>query len=920
MENWKAPSPERLIAMDPGEVPSYLGSGKEGLTAGEAEARLRSAGRNEIASGRPPSLLSRALHLIADPFSLLLLLAGTLSVIGGIVQLGAVIFIIVALNAALSVLQEWRVERVMQTLREWLPQASTVLRDGELTKVPASDLVPGDVVQVEEGDRIPADARLIESYGLWTNNVPLTGESAPQSRTSAAVGRRKATLTASPNLLFMGTSVARGRGVAVVHSTGMRTRFGEIASLTSEVRPAPSPMQAEIARAARYDFVIALAVGTTFFFLGSLLFRLDIYDSLLLMIGVIVACVPEGLQLTISTALAISLLELGRHNVLVKGLASVQTLGSVTVICTDKTGTITRGEMTVTEIWAGGTIIDVSGTGYSPEGDLTVDGRAVEGGELKVLTLLLERALLCSTARVYRERGRWSVVGDPTEGALLVAAMKLGLDPEAVREEHPLTAMLPFDAVRRSMTTFHRADGGGLACVKGAPDSVLPACRAVLTPEGVVDLDEARRKEAEAAAERLAARGLRMIAVAYRPMDAPIEEAQEVNGLVLAGLAGMYDPPRPEVLDGVRTSRTAGVRTIIVTGDYGPTALVIAREVGLAEGGEPRVIEGGDLDAMDDDELRTALEGPNLIFARATPYHKRRIVRTLKAMGEVVAVTGDGANDAPSLKEADIGVAMGASGTDVAREASDMVLLDDSYSSIVTAVRLGRGIYDNIRKFLTYVFSHNWAELIPYVLFGLLAIPLPLLAVQILAIDLIIDVPPSLALSREPPEPKVMERPPRSASSRLFDLDFLARSVILGAVIATGAMLACFHVWMEGGWSLGESLPSDSLVYMRGTTMVFAGIVVAQMANLLGSRTLDAPIHTADWQSNPWIYAGLAWMVGTLMLIIYLPPLQPIFGTAPLRPEDWGILSLIAVAVLFTDAGIKKVARYRTRRADQIVG
>lgn len=914
MESEEVPSLDVLVTLDPDEVPEYLGSTKEGLSTEEAKARLLSVGSNEMVKGRPPSVLSRALHLVADPFSLLLILAGALSVISGITELGIVIFVIVALNILLSVLQEWRVERVMLTLRDWLPQTSTVMRDDELRKVPASELVPGDVIHIEDGDRVPADARLIESYSLWTNNVPLTGESTPQPRTSEPTPGKEAHST-SPNLVFMGTSVSMGQGVAVVHATGMRTSFGKIATLTEEIRPAPSPLQREIDRAAKYDFVIALAVGASFFLLGDLFFHLDLLASLLLMIGVIVACVPEGLQLTISTALAISLLEMGKHNVLVKRLASVQTLGSVTVICTDKTGTITKGEMTVTRIWTEKRFIEVSGIGYSPEGRLTVDGKDLETADGSTLTRALECAVLCNNARLQQEGGRWTILGDPTEGALIVAAMKSGMDPPMIQEKRPRTGMLPFDPVRKSMTTFHREGDRGLACVKGAPDSVIPRCRSVLLRDGIVDLDQALAEECKRAVETMATDGLRVIAVAYLPMMAPVDEpVGDVTGLVLAGLFGMYDPPRPEVKESVRTSHAAGIRTIIITGDYGPTALAIAREVGLVEGTEPTVIDGSILDGTDDQHLRRMLMRRGLIFARVTPFHKRRIVKMLKEMGEVVAVTGDGANDAPSLKEADIGVAMGASGTDVAREASDMVLLDDSYSSIVTAVRMGRGIYDNVKKFLTYVFSHNWAELMPYILFGLLAIPLPLLAVQILAIDLIIDVPPSLALSREPPEPQVMERPPRSTTARLFDLNFLARSVILGAIIATGAMLGCFHVWMQGGWAFGASLPADSELYMRGTTMVFAGIVVAQMANLLGSRTLDTPFLRTKWTSNKWIYASLVWMAVVLMLFVYLPPFQSIFGTAPLYMGDWSILLVTAVAVLIADEAIKGVIRYRTRR------
>ena len=405
-----------------------------------------------------------------------------------------------------------------------------------------------------------------------------------------------------------------------------------------------------------------------------------------------------------------------------------------------------------------------------------------------------------------------------------------------------------------------------------------------------------------------------MIALAFkrvqnRTADIPMAESD----LTFAGLVGMRDPPRPEVREALRQAGRAGVRTIIITGDHASTALEVAREVGMVDGGVT-IITGEQLDELDDARLSETLGQPRLIFARTSPAQKQRIVSTLKAKNEVVAVTGDGANDAPSLKEADIGVAMGVSGTDVAREAADIILLDDSYASIIRSIKLGRGIYDNIRKFVVYVFTHNWAELVPYLVYGLLAIPLPLLAVQILAIDLIIDVPPSLALSREPPERGVMDRPPRSRTQRLFDMDFLTRSVAIGAVIAMVALAGCMLTWSNGGWQFGMQLPADGLVYRKGTTMAFAAIVVAQMANLLGSRTLDTSILQMEWTSNRWIWAGLMWMIGSLLLMVYYPPLQSVFGTASLSLPDWAFLAAGAMVVLVVNEMMKFFLRRRSVR------
>ncbi len=907
---------EALVRSPAEQVYEVLSSSKNGLTAEEAAKRLQAVGRNRIGKERRSPIPTRALHTLKDPFTLLLVFAGLLAVYSGITELAAVIFIIVLLNTFLSIFQEWRAGKAMETLQNWVPGSTKVIRGGVLQQVSVEEIVPGDLVQLEEGDRVPADARLVEAYGLWVNNVPLTGESVPRPRNPSPFIKDASPLE-SPNLIFMGTTVVGGRCNAVVYATGMNTRFGEIAVLTSTVKPSPSPLQKEISRAAKFDFIIAIAVGLSFFAVGTAFLHLGPSSSALLMIGVMVACVPEGLQLTISTALAVSLLEMAKKNVLVKKLSAVQTLGSVTVICTDKTGTITKGEMTVSEIWVDGRTIDIAGVGFAPIGRATVDGKELIISEFSDLPLLVELGVLCNNAKLLPpkdDKKGWTILGDPTEGSLLVAAMKLGFDPTSIIEKKPRTGLIPFDSTTKRMATFHRVGDGALVCVKGSPGTVLPLCSGTLTDGKLGPLDERQREEIHAREDDLSNRGLRIMAIAYRSAPGPFPgEEASVRDLIFVGLVGLKDPPRSEVKESVRLARRAGIRTVIVTGDYGLTAAAIAKEVRIVQGESYRIISGEDLGKMDEGALSRTLDEPQLIFARVTPPQKMRIVRAFKARGEVVAVTGDGANDAPSLREADIGVAMGASGTDVAREAADMILLDDSYASIVRSVEQGRGVYDNVRKFIVYVFSHNWAELVPYLIYGLLAIPLPLLAVQILAIDLIIDVPPSLALSREPPEPEVMDKPPRSKSERLFNVDFLVRSVVIGLVIAAGAMIGCLAVWSSGGWQLGLQLPADSMLYRQGTTMVFAGIVVAQMANLLGSRMLDQSILRMRWTTNKWIWISLAWMVVTVLAIVYLPPLQEIFGTASLDGMQWLALALLAGAVLLTDELLKAAIRKRRR-------
>lgn len=906
---------EDLIHTPSEQVYAALLSDNKGLTEGEARQRQQRYGRNDIVRDKPFSWPKRIEHVLLDPFSALLVFAGALAFLIGVPELAVVMFIIVVVNAALSVVQEWRGEKAMEVLSRWVPESARVVRDGTLRKIDATELVPGDVIRLELGDRVPADARLVEANEMWTNNVPLTGESAPQSRRASPADKRVAPME-SPNLVFMSTSVTGGSGVAVIFATGMATKFGQIARLTQDVAPSPSPLQKEIDRAARYDLMIAIGVGLAFFAVGTLFLHLEVLSAALLMIGVMVACVPEGLQLTISTALAVSLVEMARNNVLVKKLAAVQTLGSVTVICTDKTGTITKGEMTASTMWVDRTAIDVSDLWFGDEGQAMIGGVNISPGAIPDMEWTLQLGALCNNGKLVPPTGpgkAWEVLGDPTDAALLVAAKEHGVDPEEVQRAYPRTAVLPFDPTRMMMATLHDHDNGTVICVKGALVPVLRRCGSYLSEGRAVPLNE-NKKAIEDEEASLTKQGLRVLALAYKIVPERTSDlAAAESGLTFAGLIGMKDPPRPEVREALQQAKRAGVRTIIVTGDHARTASAVAREVGLFDG-EGMIITGEELEALDDGKLSDALDAPQLIFARVSPAQKQRIVSAVKAKNEVVAVTGDGANDAPSLKEADIGVAMGVSGTDVAREAADIVLLDDSYASIIRSVKLGRGVYDNVRKFVVYVFTHNWAELIPYLLYGLLAIPLPLLAVQILAIDLIIDVPPSLALSREPPEEGVMDRPPRSKRQRLFDRDFLVRSVVIGSIIAVVALAGCVLVWSEGGWEFGMQLPNDSMVYREGTTMAFAGIVVAQMANLLGSRTLDTSILRMNWTSNRWIWVGLAWMVVSLLLMVYYPPLQEVFGTAGLDLAQWAILGGGAVAVLAVDELMKYLLRRQSVR------
>jgi len=890
-------------------------TGPRGLREEEAAKRLREHGLNRLSETEAAGAAGHFISQFKDLFSLLLLVAALLAAIANMVQLSLAILAVVVVNAAFSFIQERRAEEALRALRRLLPFYAKVIRDGDLGRVSAEQLVPGDLVVLEEGDKVPADCRLIEASGLTTNNAALTGESEPQPKTAEPMLNHANSWLDTPNIAYMGTTVASGYGKGVIFGTGMQTRFGTIAKISGAIHDAPSPLQKQIAYAARLDFVIAAALGVTFFLIGFFWLRLSLFTVFLFMIGVMVACVPEGLQVTVSTALALSVMRMARRNVLVKRLSSVETLGGATVICTDKTGTITKGEMTVRRVWVSGRLIAVSGPGYEPGGTFTVEGKELAQDDLADLRVLLEIAGLCNNAKVVAPTDvspTWSIIGDPTDGSLLIAALKLGLNIEKLLAERPRLLMIPFDSVRKRMSVVHQQGGRLAAYVKGAPKETLSVCAQIIEGSTVQPLDQRRIDEVNAWKRRFGEEGLRIIAVAYRelPVDMAAYTVETVErDLVFVGLVGIVDPPRPEVKEAVEKVKRAGVKVILITGDYGPTALAAAREARIVEGPDVKVWTGAQVDALSDEQLLDELRRPEVIFARASPEHKMRIVSLLKSMGEVVAVTGDGANDAPSLKIADVGVAMGASGTDVARESADMILLDDSFASIVNAVEEGRTIYENIKKFTVYVFAHNWAELIPYLLFVLAGIPLPLLPTQVLAIDLGIDVAPSLALSLEPPEPGVMSRPPRSRKEKIFNFATIGRSLFLGLFISLGALLGCLLVWTLGGWRLGQPLGFEDPLYKLGTTMTFAGIVMAQVGNVFACRTNRVSVFRTRISVNRWIWVGVASQIAIAAALIYTPFLQGIFGTVALDARNWAFLLLLPLLPLVADEVRKRVSR-----------
>jgi len=872
---------ENIHELDVEEVYKALETSPQGLSEEEAQRRLAVYGPNEIRSIKGTPLWKKAISHFTNFFAILLWVGAVMAFFSDQAALGYAIIGVIVINAAFTFVQEYKAEKAAEALLKMLPPMATVIRDGEEKQIEAVHLVPGDLIILREGDHISADARLISSAELRADNSALTGESEPVRRNSVPFLEKGRAFTDILNLVFAGTSVAIGSGRGVAYATGMNTEFGKIAEITQTVEEEPSPIQMQMKRVTKYLAAIAVSLGITFFLLGQYVVKLPFSENMIFAVGIIVANVPEGLLPTITLSLAMASQRMAKRNALVKKLSSVETLGSTTVICTDKTGTLTQNEMTVRSLWVPWMEASISGVGYSSEGDFLVGrngngnggkkARKLSQEQLAELEVPLKIAALCNNSRLVRKKEGegWKVIGDPTEAALLVI----------------------FESTRKRMTVICREGDRETAYVKGAPREVLDQCNRILTREGVREMGRDDRDRIMGVNDRYARSALRVLALAYRelPGDLRHYEVESVEeDLVFAGLAAMMDPPRPEVEEAVNKCYSAGIRVIMITGDYGLTAESIATRIGLVRG-HPRIITGADLEGMSDGELTRHIREEEVIFARVSPEHKMRVAQVLKDMGEVVAMTGDGVNDAPALKAADIGVAMGMAGTDVAKEAAEMVLIDDNFASIVAAVEEGRAVFDNIRRFMTYILASNIPEIVPFILFVMFNIPLPLTIIQILAVDLGTDLIPALALGTEAPEPGIMERPPRPQSESLLNYKVLLRAYcLLGPLEALVCMLGYFYVF---DWRTGEELRRYAAahpdVYAQATTMSLTGIVMTQIGNGFACRTNVQSVFKVGLLSNRFYLFGIASEVGLQVMIVYLPFLNRIFETAPISFTDW---------------------------------
>ncbi len=901
-----------------------LGSSEEGLDKDEAKRRQAEFGPNTIKSKRQVPIPLRFLKHLSNFFAILLWIAAGLALLveyllpgGGMYTLSLALVGVVFVNAVFSFYQEYRAEKAAEALRGMMAYASVVIRSGKEEEIPAEQIVPGDIIALKEGDRVAADARVIEQFGLKVNNAPLTGESLPLERTSEP---ESGGILESRNVAFSGTTVVSGTGKGIVFATGMGTEFGKIAHLTQEMGVEITPLQREIVFFIRVITAIAVAFGVVFFFSGMLIGR-SFWENFIFAIGIIVAAVPEGLLPTVTLTLSLASRRMARRNALIKGLNSVETLGCTTVICTDKTGTITENKMNVTDIYVYGAEIKVQGVGYSPRGKLIdVRGNVLE--DKTQLKEILRAAVLCNDAELVQKDGTWNVIGDPTEGALVVMARR-AWPTEEERRIHKRIYQIPFDPDRKRMSTICRMKEGGVKVyVKGALQTILPLCRNISKHGQVKEISEEERVNFLAVGEKYARLALRVICLAYREVDERDKyEAQEVEqDLTLLGLVGIIDPPRPEVPDAVAKCKRAGIKIIMITGDDKITAEAIARNVRIIETSDPQIVEGSELDKMNRGQILEILKSREILFARALPKHKLDVVMALKELGETVAVTGDGVNDGPALKEADIGIAMGKMGTDVAKETADMILVDDNFASIVNAVEEGRAVFDNIRRFASYVLTSNIPEIVPYISYILLGIPLPLSVIQILTVDLGTDIGPAVALGTEKPEADAMIRPPRKRDERILNRSILLRSYgLIGHMQALAGMAGYYWILKRGGWEWGMQLALTDPLYMKATTMCLAAIIVMQIANVLACRTTVESVFKAGLFTNINVLYGIASEIILITIIVYTPWAQKIFGTASLSAEEWLFFVPFAIC-LFATEEMRKIILRRKRHFTSLIG
>ncbi|NMO94662.1 calcium-translocating P-type ATPase, SERCA-type [Paenibacillus lemnae] len=897
---------------------------KQGLTEEEAEQRRKTNGLNELSEGVKISPFTLFLNQFKD-FMVLVLLGATL--VSGLLgeYLDAITIVaIILINGVLGFVQEFRAERSLRALKQLSAPGAKVLRDGKVVHITAKGLVPGDIIVVESGDRIPADVRWLETSSCSVEESALTGESLPVNKHAESIMEKDVPLGDRKNIGYMGTMVTRGTAKGIVVHTGMNTEMGKIAHLIQSTETQETPLQHRLEQLGKILIGVSLAL-TIMVVVAGILHGQPATGMFLAGVSLAVAAIPEGLPAIVTIALALGVQRMIKRKAIVRKLPSVETLGCASVICSDKTGTLTQNKMTVTRVWTGGRMMEVTGQGYEPAGHILKDGKPVELRSDQSLRRLLQISGLCNNAEIYESKpdatrakkkskeevpaSSWELKGDPTEGALLTLAGKMGLSSAALSATYQRDKEFPFDSERKLMSVIVSHQGGRLLCTKGAPDVLLDACSYILWEGNVVPLTGTLRQKVLAANEEMASGALRVLGLAYRdlrPHDKPASEKEAECQLVFAGLAGMIDPPRREVRDAIATCRRAGIKTVMITGDHRTTAEAIASQLGIIPRGGLSMT-GQELSRLDDKELDAKVD-QTYVYARVSPEHKLRIVKSLQRKGHVVAMTGDGVNDAPAIKAADIGISMGITGTDVTKEASALVLSDDNFSTIVAAIEEGRSIYENIRKFIRYLLASNVGEILTMFFAMMMGLPMPLVPIQILWVNLVTDGLPAMALGVDQPEKDLMEHKPRGAKENIFarrlGWKIISRGVLIG-LCTLGAF-----------WLTLQHAPDAPGQLAKAQSVAFATLVMAQLIHVFDCRSSRSVFHRNPLQNKYLVLAVLSSVL--LMLgVMYIEALQPIFKTVPLGLREWAI-TLVAAGIPTFLMGAGSVwggRRHRNRRS-----
>lgn len=874
------------------ETLSQLSTNRHGLTDEEAQQRLKKYGRNELREkGKVPWPVV-FLRQFASPLIYILLAAAAIELFYMNKPTDAgVIFVVVLLNSFIGFFQEQKAEKAMAALKRLVVPKAKVLRGGGLKEIAAFDLVPGDVIFLEAGDKVPADARIMEAFNLAIDESILTGESVPVEKFVAPI-EGEATIADMGNMLHMGCPVVNGRGVAIVVATGMATEIGKITAQVQEVKPPPTPLQNNVGQLGKYIGVLVLGIVVVLSVV-SLVKGYGFEDIFTLGIAAAVSAIPEGLPVMVTVVLALGMRRMALRNALIRKLPAVETMGAVTVICSDKTGTLTESEMTVREIYVEDRTIEITGAGYQIGGEFLENGKKLDWERDESLVLALEIGVLCNDSTLKAEDGRYQLIGDPTEGALLIAALKAGLNQQELQKKFPRIAELPFESEKRYMASLHPiGDGQARAYVKGAVDRILAMSNKIYEKGAAKELTIERKKEIEKKNEEMAAKALRVLALAYRECPCCPENLclQNLDGnLIFVGLVGMIDPPRKEAKEAVAACKRAGIRVVMITGDQKLTAQAIAAELGFPPG---EAVTGLELEQMSEEEFQKRVEKIS-VFARVEPLHKLKIVNALKAKGHIVAMTGDGVNDGPALRSADIGVAMGIKGTEVAREAADMVLTDDNFASIVAAVEEGRVIFSNIRRSVFYLLSTNMGELFTWTLALLMGVPLPVVAVQILWINLVTDGVCTIPLGLEPKHSNVLEEPPRRAKAGIVYSGMLFRIIFVAVFMSWGT----FFIFR---WELSR------VGLEQARTIAFCILVAFQWFNALNARSDQQSLFKLGLFTNHWLIGALGLAILLQLGIIYTPLMQKLFYTVPLGWDDWLVVILVSASILAAEE-IRKI-------------